>query len=199
MNKTAFLKELCKQLKQLPKAERQQYMDYYEEMLDDRMEEGISEEQAVTALGNIDEITAQILAETPVKPSRKFRVWEIVLIVLGSPIWLSLGMALTAVALSLVLVITAAYVVLWSAIAVLYATDLCLLAGLITGIAAGCYYATSGLTAPAMLFFGGALVCGGCMIPLFFSCNKLTIWLARLGKWAVLRTIALFRRKEEWK
>ncbi|MBP3672345.1 MAG: hypothetical protein J6J18_00790 [Oscillospiraceae bacterium] len=71
------------------------------------------------------------------------------------------------------------------------------MAGLITGIAGGCHYALSGLAAPALLFFGGALVCGGGMVLLFFSCNKLAVWLARLGKWAVLRTVAFLRRKGE--
>ena len=199
MNKTAFLKELRKRLKQLSKAERQQYIDYYAEMIDDRMEEGISEEEAVAVLGSADEIAAQIPADAFVKPARKVRVWEIVLIVLGSPIWLSLGIALAAVALSLVLGIASVYVVFWSAIAVLYAVDLCLLAGLITGIAAGCHYTASGLTAPAILFFGGALVCGGGMVLLFFGCNRLAVWTAKLGKWAVLHFIALFHRKEKKK
>lgn len=199
MNKSAFLKSIRWQLKMLPKAERQQYLDYYSEMIDDRMEDGLSEEEAIAALGSTEDIAAQILTETPAKPARKFRVWEIVLLALGSPIWLSLGIAFAAVALSLVLVIAAVYVVFWAAIAVLYAADLCLLAGLITGIAAGCHYAASGLTAPAMLFFGGALVCGGGMVLLFFGCNRLAVWTAKLGKWAVLRFIALFRRKEEKK
>ena len=197
MNKTAFLDELRAQLKQLPKKERQQYIDYYAEMIDDRMEDGISEEEAVAALGNPEEIAAQILADTPQKQTHKFRVWEIVLIVLGSPIWLTLGLAVVMVLLSLVLVIAAAYIVLWSAIAALYAADLTLLAGLITGIVGGCHYALSGLAAPALLFFGGALVCGGSMVLLFFGCNKLVVWLTRLGKWAVLRTVAFFHRKGE--
>ena len=71
MNKTAFLKELRKRLKQLSKAERQQYIDYYAEMIDDRMEEGISEEEAVAVLGSADEIAAQIPADAFVKPARK--------------------------------------------------------------------------------------------------------------------------------
>ncbi|MBP3672344.1 MAG: DUF1700 domain-containing protein [Oscillospiraceae bacterium] len=105
MNKTAFLDELRAQLKQLPKKERQQYIDYYAEMIDDRMEDGISEEEAVAALGSPEEIAAQILADAPQKQAHKFRVWEIVLIVLGSPIWLTLGLAVVMVLLSLVLVI----------------------------------------------------------------------------------------------
>ena len=48
-------------------------------------------EEAVAALGPVGEICSQILAETPlsrlvkeaVRPKRKFRVWEIILLVLG--------------------------------------------------------------------------------------------------------------------
>ena len=197
MNKPSFLDALGAQLKTLPQKERQQYIDYYAEMIDDRMEDGVGEAEAVEALGSIEAIAAQILADAPQKPARRFRIWEIVLIVLGSPIWLTLGFAVVMVLLSLVLVIAAAYIVLWSVIVVLYAADLTLLAGLITGIAGGCHYALSGLGAPTLMFFGGALVCGGVMVLLFFGCNKLAVWLARLGKWAILCTVALFRRKRE--
>ena len=197
MNKAAFLKELRKGLRQLPQAERQQYIDYYAEMIDDRMEEGVSEEEAVAALGSTDEIAAQILTDTPVKPARKFPVCAIVLIVLGSPIWLTLALGLLMVLLGVALVIAAMYAVLWIMIAVLYAGDLCLLTGLVVGIAAGCYYAASGLAAPALLLFGSALICGGSTVLLFFGCNKLAVWTAKLGKWAVLHIAALFSRKEK--
>lgn len=190
MNKTAFLNALRAQLKALPKKERQQYIDYYSEMIDDRMEDGIREEEAVAALGSIQEIASQILAEAPQKPARKFRAWEVVLLILGSPIWLSLALGAAVTVMSL-------YIVLWSAVIALYAADLTLLAGFISGIAAGCQYAITGMAAPALLFFGAALVCGGSAVLLFFGCNKLAIWSARLGKWMLLRFTGLFRRKEE--
>ena len=41
------------------------------------------------------------------RPRRQLKAWEIVLLVLGSPLWLSLGLAAIAV-------IFAFYVVLWS-------------------------------------------------------------------------------------
>ena len=84
-------------------------------MLDDQMEEGLSEEEAVAAVGPVDEIVRQIIADTPLaklakermRPRRQLKAWEIVLLVLGSPLWLSLGLAAIAV-------IFAFYVVLWS-------------------------------------------------------------------------------------
>ena len=90
-------------------------MTFYSEMLDDQMEEGLSEEEAVAAVGPVDEIVRQIIADTPLaklakermRPRRQLKAWEIVLLVLGSPLWLSLGLAAIAV-------IFAFYVVLWS-------------------------------------------------------------------------------------
>ncbi len=62
------------------------------------MEDGLSESEAIEAVGPVSQIVQQILMETPlpklvkdkVKPRRSLKVWEIVLLVLGAPLWLSL-------------------------------------------------------------------------------------------------------------
>ncbi len=61
-------------------------------MIDDRMEEGLSEDEAVSAVGFVDEIVAQIVADIPLtklvkektKLKKRLRAWEIVLLVLGA-------------------------------------------------------------------------------------------------------------------
>ena len=119
MNKSEFLGELEKSLSELPEKDRSRSLDYYGEMIDDRTEEGLSEEEAVQALGSMEDITAQILMDTPlpslvrakVKKRRALKAWETVLLVLGSPVWLPLLIAAVAVALSL-------YAVLWVLVAV---------------------------------------------------------------------------------
>lgn len=199
MNKVAFTDELYHLLKPLPKAERQQYIDYYEEMIDDRMEDGLSEEEAVAALGSAADIATQILGEVPQMPARKIRIWEIVLIVLGSPIWLTLLLSIATVVLCIVASIVTVYLLIWACIATLYCGVLALLAGAFAGIVGGVYYLIGGITAPGIAFLGGALVCAGCTILLFFACNKLAVWLWKLGKWAVLKTIGFFRRKGDKK
>lgn len=195
MNKIAFTDELYHLLKSLPKAERQQHIDYYEEMIDDRMEDGLSEEEAVAALGSAADIAAEILGNAPQKPARKIRVWEIVLIVLGSPLWLMLLLSIAAVVLGVMLSIAAVYLTLWACIATFYCGVLALLAGAFAGIAGGVYYLVNGITAPGVLFLGGALVCIGCAILLFFICNKLAVWLWKLAKWVVVTIAGFFRRK----
>ena len=122
MKKQEFLAELYERLKTLPQAEREQSLSYYSEMIDDRIDDGMTEEQAVQSVGAPKQIAEDIIQETPwitllkerVKPKRKISVWEIVLLVLGSPIWLSLLISAFAVALSLYVVALSLVIVLWS-------------------------------------------------------------------------------------
>lgn len=196
MNKQAFLDELYHLLKTLPNAERQQHIEYYGEMIDDRMEDGISEEEAVVALGSAADIAAQILGSIPPKPARRFPVWAIALIILGAPLWLSLLLAAAAVVLAAVLAIVAVYLALWSALASLYAAVLTLLLGFFAGVAGGVFYLIQSISAPGMLFLGAGLSCAGCTVLLFFLSNYLASLLWRLSKWTVLKTVGTFRRKD---
>ena len=104
MNKEAFLAALRNALTGLPQDDVEERLAFYGEMIDDRMEEGMTEEEAVAGLDPVDEIAAQTVADIPLtrlvretmNPGRRLRAWEIVLLVLGSPIWLSLLIALAA-------------------------------------------------------------------------------------------------------
>ena len=195
MDKIAFLDALYHLLKSLPKVERQQHIDYYAEMIDDRIEDGLSEEAAVAAMGSAADIAAQILDEATPKPAKKFPIWAIVLIVLGSPLWLSLLLAAAAVVLAVIFAIAAVYIALWSVLAAFYAIDLTLLLGFISGIAGGVFYLIQSVPVPAVVFFGAGLVCAGCTVLLFFLSNYLSVLLWRLGKWMVLKPVGIFRRK----
>lgn len=199
MNKQTFLEELCHLLKSLPQAERQQHLDYYTEMIDDRMEDGLCEEEAVAALGSAADIAAQILSSIPRKKERRYPVWAIILIVLGAPLWLSLLLSAAAVALSIVISLAAVYISvfisLWAVLAALYMTDLALALSFLTCIAGGIFYTVQGVSAPGFLFVGTGLVCAGAGILLFFLCNWLSRLLWQLTKWTALKIIGIFRRK----
>ena len=69
------------------------------------------------------------------RPKRQLQAWEIVLLALGSPVWLSLGLAALAVVLSLYVVVWSLDVSLWAVFAALGAGAGC---GVETGSAAGC-------------------------------------------------------------
>lgn len=64
MNKQAFLSALRKGLTGLPENDIEHSIEFYSEMIDDRIEEGMSEEEAAASIGNIDDIVSQILSET---------------------------------------------------------------------------------------------------------------------------------------
>ena len=124
MNKYEFLEQLKKQLKTRPNRDVNERINFYEEMIDDRIEEGLTEEEAVLAVGTVEEIALQITEEiqaaktekiTPTK--RKLRAWEIALLILGAPLWGSLLIIAFAVGFIL-------YAVLWTLNAVLWAIEL---------------------------------------------------------------------------
>ena len=121
MTKAEFIESLIGSLNGLSEDDIKKSKDYYEEMIDDRMEDGIPEEEAVSGLGTVDEIKDQILEEVPItkivkermKPKRALRAWEIVLLIIGAPLWIPITAALIVVALVL-------YLCFWIIILALY-------------------------------------------------------------------------------
>ena len=63
MNKRLFLSELGARLEDIPYREAIRVLNYYEEAIDDRIEDGMSEEDAVRAMGSVDDIARDILGE----------------------------------------------------------------------------------------------------------------------------------------
>lgn len=62
MNKKEFLEQLNASLRKLRKAERRQNLEYYEEMLSDMIEHGMTEEEAVEKAGSPKDAAAEILS-----------------------------------------------------------------------------------------------------------------------------------------
>lgn len=63
MTKQEFMLLLEQQTRLLPLSERNRLINYYNEALEDRMEEGMSEEEAVASLDNLDEISLNLFDE----------------------------------------------------------------------------------------------------------------------------------------
>ncbi len=171
MSKNEFLKELESRLNGLPSEDIKERVAFYEEMINDRLEEGKSEEEALKEIGTVDEIVEQITKETPlvklvkerVKPKRRIQAWEIVLIAVGFPLWLPL--LITAFALIMV-----AYILVWTLVIVTYtveiATSVAGLVAIIAGAAAffsGAHWYGVGLAA-------GGVMCIGFSILFIFAC-----------------------------
>ena len=66
MKRAEFNETLRRKLDGIAEADRKNILDYYNECIDDRMDEGASEEEAIAALGSVDELAAAVLADTPV-------------------------------------------------------------------------------------------------------------------------------------
>lgn len=64
MNKDQFLNVLSRRLENLPDTERRIALDYFSELISDRMEEGMTEEDAVAALGGVDQIVQSAALQT---------------------------------------------------------------------------------------------------------------------------------------
>ena len=71
MNKEQFLSELSRRLDGLNGNDLYRTLEYYAEMIDDRMEEGMSEEAAVAALGDAEAIAREIMQDAPARESAK--------------------------------------------------------------------------------------------------------------------------------
>lgn len=118
MNKRQFIAGLRKRLSRLPRKEAEERIGFYSEMIDDRMEEGLSEEEAVKAVGSLDNISKQIPGGKGADSvKRELSGWDIALIIIGAPLWAPLLLAALAIYFSL-------YAVLWSLIIAMWAVEL---------------------------------------------------------------------------
>ncbi|MEF2919270.1 MAG: DUF1700 domain-containing protein [Acutalibacteraceae bacterium] len=198
MNKQEFLTQLCNGLSGLPKEDIEERLNFFSEMIDDRMEEGLSEEEAVKLAGSVDEIVAQTVAEIPlakiakerISPKRQLRVWELVLIIVGSPIWLSLAIAVIAVIFSVYVSLWAVIISLWSVFVALAVSALaCILSSAITFFI-GNVFTSLGL-------FSAGLICAGLSIFMFFGCKAISKCILQLTKKFAIWIKNCFIKKEE--
>ena len=90
MKKLEFIKELRSRLKGYPKDVVDNAVNYYSECIDDAVEDGRNEEEAVRALGSMDEIVRNTLKDVPlsklvknkVKPDHRLNAFEIIILII---------------------------------------------------------------------------------------------------------------------
>lgn len=176
MTKQELLMRLRKGLSGLPQEEVEERLSYYEEMAEDRMEDGLSEEEAIAQIGNPEDIARQIIADTPlpklvkekIKPKKEMKGWELGLILLGAPIWLSVLIAIAAA-------VFAVYTAIWAVIVALWAVEVGLCGGVIGGLASGIWFIyTGGSTLTGLVVAGVAIACAGLAIFMFFGYKAVT-------------------------
>lgn len=197
MSKADFLRLLERALMQLSEEERQKNLEYYSELLDDMMEEGMTEAEATAKLGSPNQIAQSILQEMPLgklvstrmKPKSGWTPLAIVLAVVGSPVWVPLLLATVAIVL-------AVFVSIWAlgfaAVAVVIALAVAVVAAPIFAVRAAVMTLPLGL----MLLGAGLVLLGLCVLGGLMAVElckllwQLTVWLAHKIK-------GLFIRKEE--
>ena len=190
MKKLEFINALGGALSQLPPDEVRPLLDYYVEAIDDRVEDGMTEEAAIASLGSIEELSRKILSqresEPPAAPpfqyeasapeppkARRFTGAALALAIVLSPLWLTL--------FCLVLGLEAA---IWSVLgALLISAGAMILAG-IAGAVVSLIPTFDPVSLAARIF-----VCGGCLLTagIGFLLLPLSLWLlrlfARLHRW----------------
>ena len=65
MTKSEFISQLRDKLSGLDENELNERLDFYCEMIDDKTEDGLTQEQAVLEIGSVDAVCEQILSEIP--------------------------------------------------------------------------------------------------------------------------------------
>lgn len=198
MTKLELISVLREKLSCLPRQELEERLAFYSEMIDDRMEEGLSEEDALAQIGSVDQIVSQIIEETPltmlvrekIKPKKRLKGWEITLLAVGSPLWLSLLIAAFAVVIAL-------YTVLWAVVISLWAVFASVAVCAPAGVLAGAVFLCNGNVTSGIAMIAAGLVCAGLAIFLFYGCRAVTKGTVRLTQKILLAVKRCFMKEEK--
>ena len=197
MNKQEFTAELCARLSGLPEETVEDRISFYIEAINDRIDDGMPESDAVADVGSIDSIVADVLSDIPlakiakqkIKSSRRLKGWEITLLAVGSPIWVPLAIAALAVIFSL-------YVSVWAIVISFWAVFASFAGSAIGGVLGGSIFICTENVIPGIALIAAGLVCAGLAIFSFFGCLAATKGTAKLAKLIVLGVKKCFIKKE---
>lgn len=197
MSKQEFLAQLRNGLSRLPQDDIEEHLLFCSEMIEDRKEEGLSEEEAILAVGPVNKIVAQVVdiplmkaANTENKPKRQLNAGVIALLALGSPIWLSLSIAAAAVILSL-------YISLWAVIISLWAVFVSFAACFVSGVLACVFFTAGGNGVAGVAVLATGIVCAGLSIFVFHGCKAVTKGTLFLTKKMAIWIKKCFIRRED--
>ncbi|MBR2442650.1 MAG: DUF1700 domain-containing protein [Clostridia bacterium] len=198
MTKREFLDSLEQGLSGMPKNEIAGRLAFYSEMIDDYMEEGFTEEEAVAKIGSVEQVVSEVIADIPFtkllkekfKAKGEIKGWEIVLIVLGFPIWFSLLVGTFAIVVSL-------YAALWSIVVSLWACFGAFVGAAVGGTLGGILFACTGNPIAGFSIFGGGIVCAGLAIFAFYGCKAVTQGVLWFTKNAAVAIKKCFVKKEK--
>lgn len=180
MDKAQFIASLRSRLSSLPAEAVERSLTFYAEMIDDRVEDGMSEQEAVAAMEPVEVIADRIVFETPLPVLLRERIrpkpggggLNMTLLILGSPVWLPL-------LLSLLVVVVSVFVALWSVVASLFAAVIGLGAGGLVALVFSPLNVNMG-TPNGLAVLALGLVSVGVAIFAFFAATAAAVGAAKL-------------------
>lgn len=193
MTKAEFLEELKKRLHGISKADRERSVDFYAEMIDDRMEDGMTEAEAVANVGNLEQIVGQICGTTAQKEESSPEPAQKASYVLRNP-WV-VGF-LSPFILILWAVVFSVLTAFWCVVVALYAVDVALWASGVALHVAGTALFCSGHGGDGLLVFGAGAFLVGFAILWSLGCKYAATGMVKATKWTVWGLIRMIVRKE---
>ncbi len=160
MNKQEYLARLRAALACLPEGEIEESVAFYTEMIDDRVADGLTEEEATAQLDDPKAAARAIIADLPVVPrtvvrtKQRNRALYWTLVILGSPLWLTLLLAAG-------MLVLAGLLTIWCLILGLWLLAAGLLAGGPLGIGVCLWALAVGQPAYGVFELGSGLLCFG--------------------------------------
>lgn len=190
-SRQAFLEALRRELASLPATEVEKSVAFIEEMIDDRMEDGATEVEAVAALGDPVEAARAIVAELPpipkaiVKSKTSSQTINWVLAIVLSPIWVSLALVAASVALAI-------YLVIWGLALTVWVLAIGLLCTGPMGVAVATYCLFIGLPEAALWQLGAGVFCFGLGVYCLFGAKKASVWFIEVSRRYAAKVKSLF-------
>ena len=186
MNRIQFIEKLANKLSDLPENELKETIDYYYEIIDDKVSEGMSEEEAINSLGSIEEIVNSIIpnqfTDTTINHNKKQSNWKTIFVSSTAIIWVP-------VLISLIAAIFAIYVSLWAVVISLGVSSLATLVSSLISIY-GFIDLFNGSIGSGLTYISMGIGSIGLSFILYF----ITI---QFGKLLVLLTNKIFKRGEK--
>lgn len=184
MTKIEFISSLRDKLHGLPEDAIEDGINFYLEIINDKIEDGVPQEDAILQLGSVDKIASQIIGDIPftklaknkLKRKKGLSPLAITLIAVGSPIWFSLLISAFAIVISL-------YASLWSVIISLWAVAVSVGIGGFCGIIYAIVLFFTSSAPLGIVTLGTSFACIGIFGFLLYGCRiatKCTVTLTKI-------------------
>ncbi len=202
MNKEQYISKIREGIASLPETDIESSLQYYSEMIDDRIEDGMTEEEAVSEMVSVEEAVAQILRDKPVTEPQQnnghkgFRWFR-------SNLTRNKRLLFVFLVLSLPFLVTVAgslLVFVISVTASLYGASIgVFVGGLACVVKAVALAIVESATAEALLYFGVGLAFLGISVLIFIAAHYLAKLIKFLWKKLVELIKGIFSKKGEEK